>query len=74
MHLGTQILTIGYRDHPMKVPVPEKTHVNMDSFCNDNNLSRLLFDQCDQGVYFDPVKKYVYSEISSKEHDDQFKE
>jgi hypothetical protein len=73
MYLGTRILTIGGRDHRTKVPVPEHTHVNMESFSNDNNLDKLLFDRCDKGAYFDRAKKYVYSEISLVEHDNRFK-
>jgi hypothetical protein len=74
MHLGVKIQTYDDRGHPSKVAVPEHTHVNMDSFSNDNNLNRLQFDQCNQMDYFDPVNKYVYLEISSSEHQAEGKE
>ncbi|CAF0946388.1 unnamed protein product [Rotaria sordida] len=74
MYLGIKVQTYDNREHCLKVPVPEGTTVNMDSFCNDNNLNRLQFDQCTPTDYFDSENRYVYSEISSEEHEASEKE
>ncbi|CAF0767365.1 unnamed protein product [Rotaria sordida] len=74
MYLGIKVQTYDNREHCLKIPVPEGTTVNMDSFCNDNNLNRLQFDQCTPTDYFDSENRYVYSEISSEEHEAREKE
>ncbi len=74
MYLGVKIQTYDNREHRSKVPVPEHTSVNMNSFSNNNDLNRLQFDQCNQMDYFDPVNKYVYLAISLEEREAQKKE
>ncbi|CAF3697882.1 unnamed protein product [Adineta steineri] len=74
MYLTVQILTYNNEKHPSKVLVPENTDVNMDGFCNDNNLSRLLFDKCKkQNNYCEPGNGCVYLGISPEEHQAQRK-
>lgn len=68
MYLGVKIQTYHDKPHPSKVPVPEKTTVNMDFFTNDNNLNRLQFNQCNRMDHFDPNEKHVYLKISPEEH------
>jgi hypothetical protein len=68
MFLAVKTQTYNNRDHRSKVLVPEHTKVNMDNFCNDNNLDRLQFNKCNPMDYFDPVNKYVYLAISPAEH------
>lgn len=74
MYLGVKIQTHDNLDHRLKIPVPEKTYVNTVLFCNNNDLNRLQFDQCNQMDHFDPVNKCVYLAISSTEHEAQKKE
>jgi hypothetical protein len=69
MYLRVKTQTHDNRDHRSKILVPEHTNVNMDSFCNDNNLDRLQFDECNQFDYFDPVNRCVYLLISLTEHE-----
>ncbi|CAF0782919.1 unnamed protein product [Adineta steineri] len=75
MYIGIQIQTYNNEKHPSKVLVPENTGVNMDDFCNDNNLSRLLFDKCKkQNNYCEPGNGCVYLGISPEEHGAQRKQ
>ena len=40
----------------------------MSTFAKDNNLNRLLFDQCNPMDHVDLVNKYVYLSITLAEH------
>ncbi|CAF0963291.1 unnamed protein product [Adineta steineri] len=75
MYLAVLTLTYNNEKHDSKVIVPENTGVNMSNFCNDNNLSRLLFDKCKkQNNYCYPEDRCVYLRISPEEHEAQRKE
>jgi hypothetical protein len=60
--------------HPSKVIVPAKTKINKDQLLHDNNLQSLLFTDCNLTDHCDPIKRQVYLEISTAEHEAQYKE
>ncbi len=74
MYLGVKTQTHDNQEHRSKILVLEHTNIDMNSFCKDNNLSRLQFDKCDPMDRFDPVTRCVYLSISETEHDAQQKE
>jgi hypothetical protein len=74
MYLAIAIRTILNEPHPSKVIVPAKTYVNAQHLTHDNNLDCLRFDRCSAMDHFDVENRYIYSKISSTEHQVGYKE
>ena len=74
MYLCIEVFTLADQKHPLQIVVPQRTRAARGLSSRNNDLRRLLFDNCAPTDHFDMEERRIYLQINATDHQVQYKE